>query len=137
MQLKHCPGPPRFAQNPRPASVDSSQREDLRALAVVLLECILSALAFSGPSQLTSAESIQVGERERATRDRPPFEPSCISMSLRIRVLGHIAPLRSCRPCNLLCPARPCLQRLLGEVFSWGVDEFRCAVMGQDALRAT
>ncbi len=37
------------------------QREDLRALAVVLLECILSALAFSGPSQLTSAESIQVG----------------------------------------------------------------------------
>ena len=36
------------------------QREDLRALAVVLLECILSALARSGPSQLTSAESIQV-----------------------------------------------------------------------------
>ena len=37
------------------------QREDLRALAVVLLECILSALALNGPSQLTSAESIQVG----------------------------------------------------------------------------
>ena len=35
------------------------QREDLRALAVVLLECFLSALALSGPSPLTSAESIQ------------------------------------------------------------------------------
>lgn len=37
------------------------QRDDLRALAVVLLECILSAMAASGPSQLTTADSIQVG----------------------------------------------------------------------------
>ena len=36
------------------------QKEDLRALAIVLLECILSALARGGPSQLTTAESIQV-----------------------------------------------------------------------------
>jgi serine/threonine protein kinase len=71
--------PPAAASQPASLATDDTplalgQREDLRALAVVLLECILSALAFSGPSQLTSAESIQ---------------------------------------------------RLLGEVFSWGVDEFR------------
>ncbi|KAL4443512.1 hypothetical protein ABPG75_011249 [Micractinium tetrahymenae] len=64
---------------PAPLATDDTplalgQREDLRALAVVLLECMLSALALSGPSQLTSAESIQ---------------------------------------------------RLLGEVFVWGVEDFR------------
>lgn len=35
------------------------QREDLRALAVVLLECLLSALAEGGPSPLTAADSVQ------------------------------------------------------------------------------
>lgn len=43
-------------------------------MAVVLLECLLSALAFSGPSHMTSAESVQ---------------------------------------------------RLLGEVFLWSLDDFR------------
>lgn len=52
------------------------QKEDLRALAVVLLECYLSALARSGPSQLTGAEAVQ---------------------------------------------------RLLGEVFGWDLEEFRWA----------
>lgn len=64
---------------PAPLATDDTplalgQRDDLRALAVVLLECIVSALALNGPSQLTNAES---------------------------------------------------LQRLLGEVFVWGVDDFR------------
>ncbi|KAL4858560.1 hypothetical protein ACK3TF_001515 [Chlorella vulgaris] len=68
-----------YSQQPAPLVGDETplavgQREDLRALAVVLLECMLSALAHNGPSPLTSTDS---------------------------------------------------LQRLLGEVFVWGVDDFR------------
>lgn len=62
------------SQPPAPPLPTQTQREDLRALAVVLLECLLSALALSGPSQLTSAEAVQ---------------------------------------------------RLLGDVFSWSMGEFR------------
>jgi hypothetical protein len=34
------------------------RRADLRQLAVVLLECVLGALALSGPSELTSADAV-------------------------------------------------------------------------------
>ena len=53
------------------------QREDLRALAVVLLECLLSALALGGPSPGTAAESVQRLLGEVFGWDVPQFQRYC------------------------------------------------------------
>eukprot|EP00887_Chlorella_sp_A99_P006053 scaffold22.g6053.t1 len=67
---------------PGPAAPDDTplalgRREDLRALGVVLLECLLSALARGGPSQLTSAESIQRLLGDVFHYSLPDFEAYC------------------------------------------------------------
>lgn len=85
---------------------------------MVLLECLLSALAVSGPSQLTAAESVQVGAPGARGCAR-----ACGAAAARCRPQPRPAapPTHCVRPC-LAPPA----QRLLGEVFVWDVDEFRC-----------
>lgn len=114
----------------------AAQREDLRALAIVLLECILSALAFSGPSQLTNADSIQVRVRgaggEDWEREREPVTPLRCSRCHEVWWAGAFGD-SGCpyRPASAPAPAA-LLQRLLGEVFVWGVDDFRCGLW--DAL---
>ena len=96
------------------------QRDDLRALAVVLLECIVSALALNGPSQLTNAESLQV-EGGRGMRQVVAGPRFC-------QVGWLLVPRRLASSAHPVCLDPPVflLQRLLGEVFVWGVDDFRC-----------
>ena len=114
--------PPVAARAPAPATATAvfKQREDLRALA----ECMLSALALNGPSQLTNAESIQVGAASAARQPSsclPPALAPPARCPSALAALYRVPTQAQCQPCDPLT----FLQRLLGEVFVWGVEDFR------------